>query len=588
MRTFGWIQNPSSTTNLKSVVGLFVKNSASYNKLINETLPLLKKYNLIEIDIDFDSYIELLKTDKTELPYAILKGKGCNGKARNQAKCSGLVQALISAQKNITLSNGNEKITIKKPYTDDWTADSFLRWAIAIGFLKYDIKTDTCSITDLGTRFVRANNADIEKEILGEAYLSYPPVTRVLSLLKENGHLTKFEIGNQLGFIGEAGFTSISQNIWVASYVTATTEDERTELRSNVEGSSDKYARMICKWLIRLGWIIVAPKTVTVSYGGKNYKCKINQAYEITAQGLKNLKKSFGTSKAKRIPKIVYLGMLATKAIDKDYVRLRRAHILKYLANGEKNLTAIQDFLKSKNIEEDCSCIKDDIEGFKRIGLSLSKTHKGYKLMDKICALEIPLAKQASKSDISVIKSRVCNNLKTINHKYLTLIDLAFGGTASAKEFEIQTIDLLTNELEYQGKRLGNSRKPDGVIYYANSGVIIDNKAYSKGYTIPRSQADEMIRYLQENIVRSAERNHNKWWEVFPKDITQFYYLFISSIFTGKINERLKEIKASTEVNGSVISVENLLYLAEKLKSNEITYEQTFDYFGNNTEILLQ
>ena len=208
--------------------------------------------------------------------------------------------------------------------------------------------------------------------------------------------------------------------------------------------------------------------------------------------------------------------------------------------------------------------------------------------MDKICALEIPLAKQASKSDISVIKSRVCNNLKTINHKYLTLIDLAFGGTASAKEFEIQTIDLLTNELEYQGKRLGNSRKPDGVIYYANSGVIIDNKAYSKGYTIPRSQADEMIRYLQENIVRSAERNHNKWWEVFPKGITQFYYLFISSIFTGKINERLKEIKASTEVNGSVISVENLLYLAEKLKSNEITYEQTFDYFGNNTEILLQ
>lgn len=224
MRTFGWIQNPSSTTNLKSVVGLFVKNSNSYNKLIYETLPLLKKYNLIELDVDFDSYIELLKTDKTTLPYAILKGKGCNGKARSQAKCSGLVQALISAQKSITLDNGNEKITIKKPYTDDWTADGFLRWAIAIGFLKYDVKTDACSVTDLGTRFVKANNVDIEKEILGEAYLSYPPVTRVLSLLKENGHLTKFEIGNQLGFVGEAGFTSISQNIWVASYAAATTE----------------------------------------------------------------------------------------------------------------------------------------------------------------------------------------------------------------------------------------------------------------------------------------------------------------------------------------------------------------------------
>ena len=40
-------------------------------------------------------------------------------------------------------------------------------------------------------------------------FLSYPPFVRLLSLLSENECMTKFEIGCQLGFIGEAGFTSV-------------------------------------------------------------------------------------------------------------------------------------------------------------------------------------------------------------------------------------------------------------------------------------------------------------------------------------------------------------------------------------------
>ena len=100
---------------------------------------------------------------------------------------------------------------IKKPYIDDWSADGFLRWAISIGFLDYDAVYDTCTFSERGLRFVSADTAEKKKQVLGEAYLSYPPSVRILKLLRDNGHLTKFEIGRELGFVGEDGFTSIDQ-----------------------------------------------------------------------------------------------------------------------------------------------------------------------------------------------------------------------------------------------------------------------------------------------------------------------------------------------------------------------------------------
>ena len=76
--------------------------------------------------------------------------------------------------------------------------------------------------------------------------------------------MTKFEIGSKLGFTDEAGFTSFPQNIWVQAYEESTDEEEKTKLRANTEGSSDKYARMICGWLEGIGWVKKTPKTVKV------------------------------------------------------------------------------------------------------------------------------------------------------------------------------------------------------------------------------------------------------------------------------------------------------------------------------------
>ncbi len=96
-----------------------------------------------------------------------------------------------------------------------------------------------------------------------------------------------------------------------------------------------------------------------------------------------------------------------------------------------------------------------------------------------------------------------------INHKYLVLIDLGFD-VNSDREYELQTADLLTGELDFNGSRLGDTRKPDICVYYDENGIIIDNKAYGKGYSLPIKQADEMIRYIEENQKRDRNLNSNE------------------------------------------------------------------------------
>ena len=477
---------------------------------------------------------------------------------------------------------------MKKPYTDDWTADGFLRWAVSLGFLDYNYADDTCNITDSGVSFVKASTIKEREAILGQAYLSYPPVCRVLGLLETKKHLTKFEIGSKLGFTDEAGFTSFPQNLWVQAYEESTDLEEKKILRMDTEGSSDKYARMICGWLEAIKWVNKRPKTVIETFGAKTYTCEIAAAFEITAMGILNYRKAIGKSKKARIPKIVYREMLASKASNANYLRMRRSLILEYLSNhAKRNLDEIISFLQTKGIDESLANIKDDMTGLINIGLDIDSDGAFYKLNDKILKLT-PYQKLVvqENSDTVIAKDRIRHKLKHIDHKYLTLIDYAFSGKDKCTEFEIYTIDLLVNELAFNGTHLGGTRRPDGIFSYNQNGVIIDNKAYSKGFTITRGMADEMIRYVQENNDRNPERNKNEWWLHFDQNINHFNFVFISSLFKGEVENMLNNIKQSTGVDGCALTAENLLYFADAIKGGEMQKNEFINLFGAGKEIV--
>ena len=205
-----------------------------------------------------------------------------------------------------------------------------------------------------------------------------------------------------------------------------------------------------------------------------------------------------------------------------------------------------------------------------------------------IIGLDIPISMENinTESKLTIIKDKIRNQLTHIDHKYLALIDLGYDGQ-SDREYEIQTAALLTTELKFNGGRLGDTRKPDVCIYYDKNGLIIDNKAYAKGYSLPIDHADEMSRYIDENQKRDEKLNPNKWWNIFNNAVMNYNFAFVSGEFTGTFGERINNIYIRSGVKGAVINSANLLLFAEKIKSGQISYDDSFKYFDCNNEISL-
>lgn len=564
-RTFGWVQDPSDFESLIKVVSIFDNKSETHKELVNEKID-----RLIEKRDGKSHFLEVLNSTPLKIKYADLVGTSFT--PRSSARCNGIVQATVKGQ--------------VRDFISDWPADNFVRWAHALGFIKYNYFDDSFEITEEGLNLTGAKTIEEKEEILIDSLLSYPPAVRILNLLSDGKVKTKFELGKNLGFIGEDGFTSIPQDVLIMTLATTEDTKERNKLRTDTEGSSDKYARMIAKWLSKLGLLVQVAKEVELSIGGKNYKEKIGQSYMITAKGIQALNKANGKSRHKRISKNISWEMLATKGIDRNYIRTRRALIIKNLIECKSGLTLeeIRDRLEIQAISELFTVVKDDLDGLINIGLNIEKIGEKYYFNDEINDFIIPIIENSEKSEFTQEKDNLREKLDTLSHEYLSLVDLAFDSQQN-RLFEMKTVELLTKECNYKGVHLGGSRKPDGIIYTENSmdnyGVIIDTKAYSNGYNLPISQVDEMVRYVEENNKREKERNSNEWWKEFGENIDKFYFSFISGKFIGNIEEKLQRITIFTNVYGNAMTIITLLYLANEIKANRLKNMEVVKYFDN-------
>ena len=564
-RTFGWVQDPSDFESLIKVVSIFDNKSETHKELVNEKID-----RLIEKRDGKSHFLEVLNSTPLKIKYADLVGTSFT--PRSSARCNGIVQATVKGQ--------------VRDFISDWPADNFVRWAHALGFIKYNYFDDSFEITEEGLNLTGAKTIEEKEDILIDSLLSYPPAVRILNLLSDGKVKTKFELGKNLGFIGEDGFTSIPQDVLIMTLATTEDTKERNKLRTDTEGSSDKYARMIAKWLSKLGLLVQVAKEVELSIGGKNYKEKIGQSYMITAKGIQALNKANGKSRHKRISKNISWEMLATKGIDRNYIRTRRALIIKNLIECKSGLTLeeIRDRLEIQAISELFTVVKDDLDGLINIGLNIEKIGEKYYFNDEINDFIIPIIENSEKSEFTQEKDNLREKLDTLSHEYLSLVDLAFDSQQN-RLFEMKTVELLTKECNYKGVHLGGSRKPDGIIYTENStdnyGVIIDTKAYSNGYNLPISQVDEMVRYVEENNKREKERNSNEWWKEFGDNINKFYFSFISGKFIGNIEEKLQRITIFTNVYGNAMTIITLLYLANEIKANRLKTMEVVKYFDN-------
>lgn len=566
-RTFGWVQDPGKIENLRKTVEIFDHQSPTYKVLIDKQIP-----TLVEERDGRDRFLSEMSKTPLNLKYMDLVGTAFY--PRSQSRCNGILQAAIKGQ--------------RREFIGNWPADNFLRWAHALGFIEYDNNTESFSITEFGLQYTKSNQrSPTEKEILSQAFLSYPPVMRVLNLLSDGSHLTKFEIGSQLGFVEEDGFTSLPQNILVIDLAQTESAEDRRKMLADWDGTSDKYARMIAGWLEDMGWVKKEKKLVKVTLGNEAYEYAIPQSYRITANGLKARRRGLGINIQKRIPKNVFWEMLATKGKSRNYKRTRRALILQEIAKKSCSLPALQQLLANNGFNESETIIVSDLNGLEQIGLNVQQEQGEYFLQDTIQNLTIPSlpTKKTVKDDVQKLVDQCREHLRHISHNYLVLIELSFSGRKNGKSklFEMKTIDLL-NQCGFKGHHLGGPNRPDGLIFTQNLtedyGVIIDTKAYKDGFSIPITEQDKMRRYVNQNINRD-ERISPKWWEDFPADVNSFKFLFVSSKFIREYESALHQISYLThDTPGAAITSYNLLLLAEKIAKEEINLQNVGEKFS--------
>ena len=569
-RAFGWVQDASTIEKLRSTVEVFDSESSTYKVLIDDRIPRLVK----EHD-KRDQFLDALSSTPLKLKYADLVGTSCKD------ICTGILQAALKGQ--------------KREFMRNWPAENYLRWAHALGFIQHDRDTDSFLITEFGLKYTRSrpkkvsgsqqllpnfdqqNTDNNEKDILSKAFLSYPPVMRVLNLLADGSHLTKFEIGSQLGFVGEDGFTSLPQNILVRALDQTEDSKKRNNMRSDWEGTSDKYARMIANWLKHMKWVEQIKKPVVATFGSEEYTDFISQAYVITLDGRKARNRGLGTNIQPRVPKNVFWEMLATKGNEKSraYIRTRRALILQGIDNTISSVQELQQMLTNEGFDESETTIVNDLKGLKQIGLNIQQQQNKYVLRDTIQNLTIPslIAEETVKDEIDELIDQCRELLKHVPHDYLVLIEQSFSGSSN-RAFEMKTVELLVEQCGFNGFHLGGANCPDGLIFTQefpeDYGIIIDTKAYKKSFNIPAPERRKMIQYVNENTDR-YESHPTKWWKQFPTDLEMFKFLFVSGSFGGKYEDQLREISRLTQnTKGAAITSYNLLLLAEEIAKKKL------------------
>jgi hypothetical protein len=156
--------------------------------------------------------------------------------------------------------------------------------------------------------------------------------------------------------------------------------------------------------------------------------------------------------------------------------------------------------------------------------------------------------------------------------------EMAFKGRDEATDFEKATVALFSEVFGFDTRHVGPiGLTPDVLMLSDTSGYcgIIDNKAYSR-YTINNDHRNRMI----HNYIRGI----NNYYEG-PLPLSFFSY--IAGGFGANINGQIQSIAAETSVNGSAVSVSNIIALAENHTSVPLSHDRLNGIFSLNRQVLL-
>jgi hypothetical protein len=470
------------------------------------------------------------------------------------------------------ISNGG----LPKSWT--WDARCRIKAVQALGLVTLDRNIQGYKITDLGLELQNSKKSekvsdryrilsDEEIQIFRRGLLTNPPVIRVLSLLNnerkdKNEGMNKYEIGSQLGFVGDPGFTHIDP-YWVVANKASFNDKE---------GDSDKWARTIISWLKQVNWVVEAeiPSNI-LGKPLKRYKT-LECVNEILRYKIKSVMRN--------VPSEM---LCSAHHPFKDIIQKKRCILLEALSQKDMSINVMLDLLKKNNIQSNESELKYEIINLKRAGFQIYECGEYYRLLDKI-NLDInpklmpELQQQKEDSIEDFIKQHVVQYESTIPTRLVdNLIRYGYNGKYGI-EFETTVAEyfrFLGYETEYLGE--GRGRVADVIAKYKNEiyaksyALIIDAKATSSKYSFPVADVRKMKEYVL---------NHGR--ELLIEQIPNHVFSFVSTEFIDNVTKPIEEIYNEVGVKGVAIKVLDLLKLGDEIVSHRLKIMDIFDMYTTN------
>lgn len=154
--------------------------------------------------------------------------------------------------------------------------------------------------------------------------------------------------------------------------------------------------------------------------------------------------------------------------------------------------------------------------------------------------------------------------------------EMAFKGRDEATEFEKATVELFDSVLGYKTEHVGPmGLTPDVLLLSDQDGyqAIIDNKAYHS-YTISNDHYNRMVHNYIGNL-----QNYSK------AQYQLAFFSYIAGGFGSNIDKQIHSIVEATGVNGSALSVSNVIKMVERHNKKPYSHKSIKEILSVNRQV---